>query len=123
MVVQRKARLPEEEGFIEEPATMATGGDTEEVKKNAGGLLGGEQQVQTQRSGCKKGVNEERCIALSHPWRSWRGDFSVMRILTLFCHGLIDGTSHSESLNLRCPRYKRITEGSRYDSGCEIFDT
>lgn len=54
MVVQRKARLPEEEGFIEEPATMATGGDTEEVKKMQVACLEGNSRCKHREVGARR---------------------------------------------------------------------
>lgn len=49
---------------------MITGADFEEEEKKPDGLLKEEQQVQTQRIGCKKGVDGERCIAIGLPHRA-----------------------------------------------------
>lgn len=106
---------------------MITGADFEEEEKKPGGFLKGERQVPTQRTGCKKDVDGERCTAigllhrapcggLSHWWRlysllSWMGRWDQSFSF-----------SHSQQF-CDAPDAKLITEGPAYDSVSQIFET
>lgn len=71
-----------------------------EVEKNHNGLLERDSRC-TQRHGCRMVWKERGVQRQGHSTAFLGGGFLVTdEDLTLFCHGLIDGMSHLDSLNL-----------------------
>lgn len=88
------------------PLTRITWAGIGGAEKKQDGLLWGELQVQTLRSGCQKGVDEDRCIAIGplHSvlwcwWWQWWGLCHWWRSYSCSVW-MIDGTSHLHPLNL-----------------------
>lgn len=102
--MQRWAGLSRGEGgFFEEAGTHSCDAwiGCEKAEKWQDGHVWGEQQAQSTEKSDARRFNgwRERCIGTGSPHSIFKGAFGADKDLTLFCPGLMDGTSNLHSLS------------------------